>query len=128
MRIALAPLLLGLTVLPASADPAVGIWQTQPDRKDLVSHIEVRACGAALCGHVLRAFDREGREVSTPNVGKRLFWDVKPEGGGSYGGGTVWVPLLNVTATASMVLEGGRLKVRGCKGPVCDGQTWTRVE
>lgn len=112
----------------AAADVAVGIWKTQPDRKSLVSHIEISPCGAALCGVVLRAFDANGVAVSTPNVGKRLFWDLKPEGNGSYGGGTVYVPLLDVTAKAKAKLSGNTLRVTGCKGPVCDGQTWTRLK
>lgn len=114
---------------PAFADdPAVGLWQTEPDRKELISHIEVRECGAALCGKVKTAFNMSGETVMTKNVGKELFWDMSPEGGGAYGGGTVWVPLLNVEARATMQLAGDSLQVRACKGPVCDGQVWTRVK
>ena len=111
-----------------AADPAVGLWQTEPDRKDLISHLEVRDCGATLCGKIKTAFDMSGQKVMTKNVGKELFWDMSPEGGGAYGGGTVWVPLLDVQARATMQLAGDTLKVRACKGPVCDGQVWTRVK
>ncbi len=110
-----------------ASDPAVGLWQTEPDRKDLISHIEIRECGTALCGKILTAFDESGQKVMTKNVGKELFWDMVPEGAGAYAGGTVWVPLLNVQARATMQLSGDRLKVRGCKGLVCDGQVWMRV-
>jgi uncharacterized protein (DUF2147 family) len=110
-----------------AADSAVGLWKTEPDRKNLVSLIEVTACGAALCGQVMKAYDASGEEVKTANVGKRLFWELKPEGEGRYSGGTVYVPLLDVTARASATLKGQTLKVTGCKGPVCDGQVWTRV-
>ncbi len=111
----------------AKADPAVGIWQTQPDRKNLTSQIDVKPCGAALCGTVLRAFDAEGREVRTPNVGKRLFWDMTPQGNGTYDGGTVEVASMNLRARATMQLQGNQLRVTGCKGPACFGQTWTRL-
>ena len=118
-----------LAAVPAlAADPAVGLWQTEPDRKDLISHIQVRECGAALCGKILVAFDMSGQKVTTKNVGKELFWDMVPSGGGAYAGGTVWGPLLNVQAKATMQLAGNTLKVRGCKGIVCDGQVWTRVQ
>jgi uncharacterized protein (DUF2147 family) len=128
-RLPLSILILAcLSAAPASADPALGLWQTQPDRKNLISHIEIRRCGAALCGRVKQAFDRAGKPVQTPNVGRELFWDLKPQGDGSYGGGVVIVPLLEVTAKASMVLSGNTLTVTGCKGPVCDGQTWVRVK
>ena len=110
-----------------AADPAVGLWQTEPDRKNLTSHIEVTPCGDALCGQVVAAYDASGAEVRTKNVGKRLFWDLRPEGNGLYGGGTVYVPLLDVTARAKARLAGNRLEVTGCKGPVCDGQVWSRV-
>ncbi|MEJ6707693.1 MAG: hypothetical protein QNK92_02565 [Amylibacter sp.] len=71
--------------LPAAADPAVGLWKTEPDRKNLISHIQICQCSANLCGKIVKAFDPTGKEVRTKNVGK--------------------------------------LKVTGCKGVVCDGQT-----
>lgn len=77
----------------------------------------------------MKAYDASGQEVKTANVGKRLFWDLKPEGEGRDSGGMVYVPLLDVTARASATLKGQTLtlKVTGCKGPVCDGQVWSRV-
>ncbi|WP_397543560.1 DUF2147 domain-containing protein [Roseovarius salis] len=109
-------------------DPVLGVWQTPPDRKDLVSHIRISPCGdAELCGQVLRSYAPSGEQVETPNVGKRIFWGVEPLGGGKYGNGTAWVPLLDVTARASMTLEGDTLRVRGCKAVLCDGQTWKRL-
>lgn len=119
--------LLGSLSAPAFADPALGLWRTEPDRKNLTSLIRIETCGSALCGTVLKAFDAHGREVQTANVGKRLFWDLKPVGAGNYGGGTVQVPLLNVKANAKATLSGNSLRVTGCKGAVCDGQTWTRA-
>lgn len=113
---------------PALADPALGVWQTEPDRKNLISHIEIRSCGTALCGRVKQAFDTSGTPVQTDNVGRELFWDLTSQGGGRYDGGTVYVPLLDVTADAEMELSGNRLEVTGCKGLVCDGQTWVRVD
>lgn len=111
-----------------AADPAVGLWQTEPDRKDLISHIEVTTCGAALCGKILAAFNLQGQPVITPNVGRPLFWDLVPQGGGEYADGTVYVPFLDVTARARAELKGDTLRVTGCKGPVCNGQNWIRVK
>ena len=112
----------------AQADPAVGLWQTPPDRKNLTSHIAVRLCGAKICGRIKAAFDPAGKQVQTPNVGKELFWNMTPHGDGAYSDGTAWVPLLNVQVRASMTLSGNRLTVRGCKGPICDTQIWTRLK
>lgn len=119
-----------LTLAPLSvlADPALGVWQTQPDRKDLTSHIQVSPCGAGVCGTVLRAFDKQGREVTTANVGKRLFWDMTPKGNGAYEGGTVEVASMNLRARAKMQVQGNQMKVTGCKGPACFSQTWTRLQ
>ncbi|MFZ7090155.1 DUF2147 domain-containing protein [Primorskyibacter sp. 2E233] len=111
-----------------ASDPAEGLWKTEPDRKKLTSHIQIAPCGAALCGRVIKAFDQQGREVMTPNVGKPLFWDLKALGAGRYAGGTVFVPLLNVTAKAKAELTGNTLEVIGCKGAICDGQVWTRLK
>ena len=109
------------------ADPALGLWRTEADRKNLISHIEITRCGAALCGHVRAAFDRSGNPVKTANIGKRLFWDLKPQGGGTYAEGTVVVPFLNIQAKAKAQLSGNRLRVTGCTATMCGGQTWTRV-
>jgi uncharacterized protein (DUF2147 family) len=128
-RIAVYAVLLTLFAAPAFArDPAIGIWQTEPDRKNLISHIEIRACGTKICGRILKAFNAAGQQVSTPNIGKELFWDMVPHGDGGYSNGTAWVPLLNVTVKASMELRGSRLKVRACKGPVCETLSWARVQ
>ena len=119
--------LLTLALPAAAADPVVGLWKTEPDRKNLTSHIQIRQCGPNLCGKIIKAYDPSGKEVKTKNIGKELFWDVKPAGNGTYKDGTVVVPMLNVKAKANMELRGQKLKVTGCKGRVCDGQTWTRL-
>ena len=116
-----------------ASSPVTGVWQTPPDRKDLVSHIRVAHCGddgKALCGKVLRAYNSDGELVETPNIGKRIFWGVEPLGDGEYGNGTAWVPLLNVNASANLTLSdsGDTLKVRGCKAILCDSQMWRRVK
>ena len=85
---------------PAYAkDSIVGVWQTEPDRKELTSHIEVAPCGTGYCGRVLRAFDPTGAEVTTRNIGRMLFWDMKPQDNGTFGGGAAYVPILNVTTS-----------------------------
>jgi len=65
MRVLVLSIALLWGTAAAAADPAVGVWQTQPDRKDLISHIEITACGEALCGVVKRVFDEQGQSVET---------------------------------------------------------------
>ncbi|WP_424833271.1 DUF2147 domain-containing protein [Ruegeria sp.] len=111
----------------ALADPIVGVWKTEPDRKKLISHIKISACGDKFCGEILSAYDTSGKEVQTPNIGKQLFWDVASEGNGKYGGGDFWVPMINVDVAPQMTLNGNSLSVRGCEHVVCAHQTWTRI-
>lgn len=114
---------------PAYAkDSIVGIWQTQPDRKDLTYHIEVAPCGAGYCGRVLRAFDPSGAEVTTRNIGRMLFWDMKPQDNGTFGGGAAYVPILNVTTSnVALTLSGEQLEVKGRVGLMRGTQVWTRL-
>lgn len=118
-----------LAAQTASADIS-GMWQTQPDRKDLTSHIEIAECGAGLyCGTVMKAFNSDGAEVQTPNIGRRLFWDMQEQAPGSYGGGTAYVPLINAeTKNVELTLEGASLTVKGRVGIVRGSQVWTRIE
>ncbi|WP_120633177.1 DUF2147 domain-containing protein [Ruegeria sp. EL01] len=111
----------------AMADPIVGVWKTEPDRKNLISHIKITACGENFCGNIQSAYDAAGKEVQTPNIGKKLFWDVASEGDGKYGGGEFWVPLIDVDAVPQMTLQGDQLLVKGCEHLVCAHQTWTRL-
>ena len=110
---------------PCAGDPIIGVWKTPPDRKDLVSHIEIRTCGNAFCARILRAYNSSGQQVQTSNIGKELFWDVKPMGDGTYDGGTAQIPLIG-KAKASMKMIGARLQVIGCKAGICDSQFWSR--
>ncbi|WP_052265149.1 DUF2147 domain-containing protein [Ruegeria sp. ANG-R] len=111
----------------AYADPIEGVWKTQPDRKNLISHIQISECKGKFCGKVLSAYDSSGKEVQTPNIGKQLFWDVASKGDGKYGGGEFWVPLIDVDVDPQMTLSGNSLTVKGCEHIVCGHQTWTRL-
>jgi len=108
------------------ADPLVGLWLTQPDFKGQVAHVRAEPCGQGLCGTIIRAFDRSGAAVSTPNVGRRIFWDVQAVNTGEYRG-TGWLPLRDRTFKAKLRLAQDALTVSGCIGPICQNQVWTRV-
>ncbi|MEL6644809.1 MAG: DUF2147 domain-containing protein [Pseudomonadota bacterium] len=126
-RISLAALAVALGATHAVAEPVTGVWKTEPDRKNLTSHIKIVECGDKVCGIIKDAFNAAGQKVMTPNVGKKLFWNLTSTGTGEYVDGTVWVPLMDIEARARMTLSGDTLDVTGCKGLICDGQTWTRV-
>jgi uncharacterized protein (DUF2147 family) len=115
-----------LSATALRAEPLAGLWLTKPDFKGQVAHVQAKPCGAAMCGTIIRAFDRSGAPVQTPNVGRRIFWDVTPTGPGLYAG-TGWLPLRDKTFKAKLQLAQNTLTVSGCIGPICQSQIWTRV-
>lgn len=112
----------------AIADPVEGLWKTQPGDDGNYGHIKVSSCGAAICGVIQDGFDASGKSVGGENIGKRMLWDMKADGGGDYSGGKVWAPDRDKTYKSKMTLTGNKLKVSGCVFGICRGQTWTRVK
>lgn len=115
----------------ASADPASGTWKTQPGDTGGYLHVAVAPCGAALCGTIKAAFDKNGaNQTDYEHLGKRMIWDMTSDGGGSYSGGKIWAPDSNKTYNSKMALNGNTLNVKGCVagGLICRGQDWKRVK
>ena len=126
-RIAFA-IVFGLAAGAAAADPAAGVWQTAPDDNGNFGHVEVTSCGAALCGTLVRAYDASGKEITSPNVGRRIVWDMAPKGDGQYAGGKVYSPDRDKTYNGRLTLTERGLAVEGCVLGICrDGGTWRRV-
>lgn len=112
----------------AWADPVEGTWKTKPDDNGNFGHVSVKACGPAFCGTLVKAFDGSGKEIDSPNVGKKIVWDMVPYPDGVYDDGKVWSPDRDKTYNSDMKLNGNKLSVRGCVMGICrDGGTWTRV-
>ena len=123
LSIALATAMSG----PVLADTAQGLWVTGPDRKGQVGYIRFSTCGEALCGKVLKAFDKNGNAVTTPNVGKRVIWGMKPSGDGKYVG-SMYVSMLDKNVKGTFRVSGGSMTVRGCVGPLCQSQVWKKID
>ena len=111
----------------ALADPVVGTWKTQPDDNGNYGHVIISTCGSEICGVIDKGYDSKGKQLASPNVGKRMLWAMKPQGGGAYSGGKIWAPDRDKTYNSKMTLSGNTLKVEGCVLGICRGQTWTRV-
>lgn len=124
--LAAVAMMIGSTAM--AADPVEGIYKTQPDDNGNYGHVEIYACGDRLCGVIRKAFDGSGTEIESPNVGKRMIWDMAPRGRGRYAGGKIWAPDRNKTYKSEMVLDGSTLSVSGCVLVFCRSQTWTRVK
>jgi uncharacterized protein (DUF2147 family) len=113
----------------AMADPVLGTWQTPKDDNGKYGYVDVKACGAAVCGTLVKSFNADGSAYASENVGKRIIWDMEPKGGGAYSGGKVWAPDRDKTYNAKMQLSGSSLSVSGCILGICrDGGAWKRVK
>lgn len=113
----------------ALADPVEGIWKTTPDDNGRYGQVEIKPCGAAFCGTLIKAFDGSGKQIDSPNTGKRIVWDMVAQDNGAYGGGKIWSPDRDKTYSSKMQLSAKGLQVKGCVLGICrDGGTWARVK
>ncbi|TNE69043.1 MAG: DUF2147 domain-containing protein [Rhodobacteraceae bacterium] len=117
---------LALATPAFAADPVEGTWQTQVDDGHY-AYIAIKPCGAQICGTIAKAFDANG-PIKSENIGKPIVWDMSPQGGGAYKDGKIWQPSTGKVYNSKMTLSGNTLTVKGCVGPICKGQTWTRVQ
>ncbi len=111
----------------ASADPAVGTWQTEVDDGSF-AYISMQPCGNAICGTIARTFENGGTEYTSPNIGKKIVLDMVPTGGGEYEG-RVWRPSNDKIYVGKMTVSGNALRLRGCVagGLICASQNWARI-
>ncbi|WP_299621467.1 DUF2147 domain-containing protein [uncultured Tateyamaria sp.] len=107
----------------AMADPVAGTWKTEAGDTGAFLHVDIAPCGAEICGVISKVVGSD----DTSSQGKRIIWDMKVKGDGSYSGGRIWAPDVDKTYRSKMSLNGNALKVSGCVGPICRGQTWTRL-
>lgn len=113
--------------LPAMADPALGRWRTAPDDNANTGIVEITRCDDRLCGTLIEAHDSTGQPMNSPNIGRRIIWEMEPRGGGRYRNGRVWAPDRDQTYNARMELSGDRLSVSGCVLFICREAIWTRA-
>ncbi|WP_371169183.1 DUF2147 domain-containing protein [Aliiroseovarius sp. 2305UL8-7] len=111
---------------PALADAVEGVWKTQVD-DGAYAHVTMSKCGSSICGVISKAFNASG-PIKSDNIGKKLVWDMKPQGDGFYNGGKIWQPSTGKVFKSKMTLSGSSLKVQGCVAVFCKKQTWSRVK
>ncbi len=111
-----------------AADPIEGVWQTAKDDNGNYGYIEVKPCGPAFCGTLIKSFDSTGAVLESENVGKLIVWDMIAYPDGLYDDGQVWSPDRDKTYNSDMTLTGNSVTVRGCVFGICrEGGNWTRV-
>ncbi|MBK0400495.1 DUF2147 domain-containing protein [Limibaculum sp. M0105] len=129
MRATLLTALAGIAIaFAASAEQPVGVWKTTPKDDGRYLHIEIAPCtdGAQLlCGTTVGAFAGARTDI----VGKRIFWDMAPDGAGKWTGGEIWAPDEDKTYSGMLEMNGATLEISGCVmgGLICRGQDWTRA-
>jgi uncharacterized protein (DUF2147 family) len=127
-RLLLAAAIAAVSAGSAMADPIFGTWKTIPDDNGNSGHIQVSACGAKICGVLVKSFDKNGKSFQSENIGKQLIWDMSNDGDGYYSGGKVYSPDRDKTYTGKLVLNGNQLTVKGCVLGICrDGGVWSKV-
>lgn len=113
----------------ALADPVEGVWKTRPDDNGDYGYVQIKPCGPAFCGTLIKAFDSNGADRPSDNIGKKIIWDMVAYPDGLYDDGQIWAPDRNKTYNSDMTLTGNKLAVRGCVFGICrDGGTWLRVK
>jgi len=74
----------------------------------------------------VRAFDADGNQVDSANVGRMIIFDTALHSGNEYRG-KVWAPDRDKTYNSRLVLTGNQLSVSGCALGICrEGGVWTR--
>lgn len=110
-----------------AADPAVGIWKTQPDDNGNFGHVKIAECGAKICGTLMKAFNSTGASRPSDHIGRQIVWDMQSQAGGKYVKGKIYAPDRDKTYGSKMQLDGNALVVSGCVFAICRKQNWSRV-
>lgn len=120
---------------PALAAPApvTGRWLTTEGK----ALVEIAPCGAQLCGRIAKvlkprpggpAVDANNPDASLrgrPIEGLSILTAFKPDG--DHWSGRIYDPESGKTYRSELSTTGATLKVKGCWGPFCRSQTWTRA-
>lgn len=111
-----------------AADPLEGMWRTAADDNGHSGLIQVAPCGAKLCGVLVKAYNAQGQEIQSPNIGRNIISETVNNGGGKYSG-KVYSPDRGKTYNSRLMLSGDMLSVSGCVLGICrDGGKWKKVK
>jgi uncharacterized protein (DUF2147 family) len=121
----------------ADGEPT-GVWLTQAgDAK-----VKVSKCGSGICGAIVwlkepndPATGKPAVDDKNPNpalarrpmIGLPLFTGMRPAGPGKWAGQIYNADDGNVYASNVSVLGPDTLRVEGCVGILCGGETWSRA-
>jgi len=115
--------LLSSAIAAQAADPVSGVWKTETGDEGAYLEVTIAECGEQVCGTITKVVNGDASIT-----GDAIIWDMDAKGNGKYRGGKIWAPDTDKTYRSKMDLNGNNLKVSGCVGPICRGQTWTRLQ
>jgi uncharacterized protein (DUF2147 family) len=120
-----------------SAGSPAGIWLTEKGD----ARIQISPCGSAICGKIVWLRDPIDPNTGKPQVddknmnpklatrpmmGLQLFIDMKPSGPGMWAGSIYNGDDGKVYASKVSLQSPTLLRVEGCVGSFCGGETWTK--
>jgi uncharacterized protein (DUF2147 family) len=118
---------------PTHADP-IGVWQVA----DGTATVQIRKCGAALCGVVASTRTAPGKDDKNPDPSKRnrsvlgieVLISLRPTASNIWAGSSYNAEDGQMYA-AQVSMQGEQaLQIQGCvpNGGLCGSETWTRVK
>lgn len=128
----------GATAANAQSADASGIWLTQAGD----ARVKISKCGGGICGII--AWLREPYDTATgqpatdsknpnpalakrPMIGLPLFSGMQPSGPNKWSGQIYNADDGSTYASSVTVMGAETLRVEGCVGALCGGETWTRA-
>lgn len=124
------------TATTALAADVTGLWATQSDN----GRVQIYRCGEAICGKLVDADQIRANPNQTDHYNKNasqrsrrvkglVLFSGYAGGPGEWKGGAIYDPRTGDTGRNGRIklLSNDRLQVKGCLGPICRTQHWTRV-
>ena len=133
-----AALLAAPSARAQGAGEPVGVWQTQAGD----ARVKVSKCGGGICGVIVglkepidQATGKPQVDDKNPNpalkkrpmIGLSLFSGMHPSGPNKWSGTIYNADDGNSYASNISVTGADSLRVEGCVGALCGGETWTRA-
>lgn len=139
MRVILCVIAMGLFASIARADDSLnvsGLWVVESGN----AIVQMTDCGDGTpCGYIVwveAPVDAMPKDTNNPDpalrdeplVGSKLLWAFKARDD-KWTSGKIYDAESGKTYKSKIeIMENGALKVKGCVGPVCQGQVWTPVK
>jgi uncharacterized protein (DUF2147 family) len=136
--VAIAAVLFATPAAHAQSAEPTGVWQTQAGD----ARVKVTKCGGGICGVVVSLREpidpQTGRPqvdnknpnpslASRPIIGLTLFSGMHPVASNKWSG-QIYNADDGGTYASNITMTGeSTLRVEGCVGVICGGETWTRV-